>query len=168
MKLLLQYGADVNVGFVGNDHNNSTEIGTTPLMESIGCGIEKTKALVDGGANINFKLPNSKKTAAIKALSIVTSTTLEEQMEYAHFLIVEKKANITDSYYISNSEKQPVNLLRNWIPELNSDGYKIKIDIVDEFENQGIDYWSTEIPESVYAIFKKKYPDNWQELIEKY
>ena len=59
-------------------------------------------------------------------------------------------------------------MLRNWIPELNSDGYKIKIDIVDEFENQGIDYWSTEIPESVYVIFKKKYPDNWQELIEKY
>lgn len=168
VKLLLKYCADTNIGFIGNDHNNSTEIGTTPLINSIGCGIEKTKALVEGGADVNFQLNISKRTAAIKALSIVTTTTLEAQMEYAYYLIVEKKACVNENYYNSNGEKKPIDLLRNWIPTFDSNGYKMKMEIVDEFKNQGVDYWSTQIPKEIYTIFQKKYPEKWQEMINKY
>ncbi len=54
MKLFSEYGAYPDIGFVGNDHNNSTEIGETPLMRSIGCGIKKTKALVETVFRIRF------------------------------------------------------------------------------------------------------------------
>lgn len=53
VKLLLEYGADPNIGYVGGRSPYTSEIGTTPLMNSIGCGIEKTKALVEASANIN-------------------------------------------------------------------------------------------------------------------
>ncbi|NLW48968.1 MAG: ankyrin repeat domain-containing protein, partial [Firmicutes bacterium] len=53
VKLLLHYGADPNKTYTGFNiprTNSVTEVGTSPLMQSIGCGIEKTKALVEAGA----------------------------------------------------------------------------------------------------------------------
>jgi len=55
VELLLHYGADPNINFVGDGRSNVLEIGTSPLMASIGTGIEKTRALVAGGADINHK-----------------------------------------------------------------------------------------------------------------
>lgn len=178
VKLLLEYGADPNIGFIGNDHNNSDEIGTTPLMASIGCGIEKTKALVEVGADINYRLPSGK-TASIMALDMGGPNTTFEAMLYAHYLIVEKGAKVTEPYsaflgYSSTidtsdtSRRYPVEILRNWIPRLDSEGYKIKMEIVEEFARQGADYWTTEIPKSRLEQIQKLYPDTWQEFIEKY
>ena len=41
VKLLLEHGADPNICFEGCDKDNITVVGTSPLMESIGCGLEK-------------------------------------------------------------------------------------------------------------------------------
>ncbi|MPM48009.1 hypothetical protein SDC9_94730 [bioreactor metagenome] len=90
VKLLLEYGADPEIGFVGNDHNNATEIGETPLMMSIGCGLEKTKALVEAGADINAKT-KTQTTAAIKALLRGSGNMSPSEREYAYYLIVEKR-----------------------------------------------------------------------------
>lgn len=180
VKLLLKYGADPNIGFVGNDHNNSTEIGTTPLIKSIGCGIEKTKALVEAGANIDYKLPSGK-TAAIKALSIATgartkvSTELEVS-EAAYYLIVEKQAKISEPYSILIANTDPIDVpthypvmyLRSWIFKLDSEGYKRKMEIVGEFARQGVDYWTTEIPKNQLEQIKKLYPSTWEEYIKRY
>jgi ankyrin repeat protein len=104
VKLLLEYNADSSIGFVGNERNNTPEIGLTPLIRSIGCGIDKTKALVEAGADINQKT-QSGDTAAIQALSVMRGarnsiSTEVEVIAYAHYLIAEKKAEITDSYSI--------------------------------------------------------------------
>ncbi len=180
VKLLLEYGADPNIGFVGNDHNNSTEIGTTPLMRSIGNGIEKTKALVEGGADIDFCLPSGM-TAAILALRNASGArkmvSIElEVSETAYYLIVEKKAMITEPYSIQivitdpleEPTYYPVDLLRSWLFKLDMDGYKRKMEIVEEFYRQGVDYWATEVPARQLEQIKKLYPNTWAEYIKRY
>ncbi len=99
VKLLLKYNADPNINYGGDSIN---EPGTSPLMNSIGCGIEKIKALVEAGADINYKT-ESGRTAAIEALRTGQNATLEA-LEYAHYLIVEKKAKVSDSYFAQKSE----------------------------------------------------------------
>lgn len=163
VKLLLSYGANPNIHYVGN--NPIVEKGTSPLIYSIGYGIDKTKALLDNGAEIDYKTPSGM-TAAIKSLEIGGPNATIDAMRYAYYLIVEKKANIKDRYYIlglkdkygnpdPNNVNYPVDLLRNWMPKLDSEEYKLKMDIVEEFENQGINYWETEIPQELLEQIKK-------------
>lgn len=173
VKLLLRYGADPNKYYTGIPGEKTfIEVGTSPLMESIGCGIEKTKALVEAGADINYKT-ESGLTAAITALN------MQGYFEYAHYLIVEKKANVTEPFCIYLPLKfidpalltklfYPVDLLRDWVFDLDSKEYKIKMEVVDEFARQGVNYWSTKIPESKLEQIKKLYPNNWVEYSRKY
>ena len=175
VKLLLKYGADPNIGFVGSDHNNIYEVGTTPLMNSIGCGIEKTKALVEGGADINFQLQESKETAAIVAINHVWTNTLDSEMIYAYYLIVEQKADISQAHYYGKNifgetiVHSPVADLRRWTPDdLESEGYQMKMAIVKEFQNNGYDYWATDVPQDIIKQYQELLPDTWKEYIENY
>lgn len=138
-------------------------------MESIGYGIDKTKALVEGGANINARTPTGK-TAAIAALSWAGGQ-IDAAEEYAHYLIAEKHADVTKPWLPMPGPQhriEPVTLLRDWTPDLDSEGYRMKMDIVKEFARQGVDYWKTEIPEDVVKQMKERYPDTWQEYLKKY
>ncbi len=179
VKLLLRYGADLNknyVGFSGKGVRPRSEPGTSPLMNSIMCGIEKTKALVEGGADINYKT-KSGHTAAIEALGTGTNATLEA-MQYAYYLIVEKKAKVNEPYYRSehiimrgqnpNDQFYPVDILRNWVYDLDSKEYKIKMEIVAEFARQGVNYWDAKINKFTLAGIKKRYPKTWEEYLKKY
>jgi hypothetical protein len=174
VKLLLRYGADPNKTYTGFNiprTNSVTEVGTSPLMQSIGCGIGKTKALVEAGADINYKT-KSGRTAAIVAL------LFKWVPEYAHYLIVEKKARVNEPYYRSentmmpgdnpNDKFYPVNILRNWVYDLGSKEHQIKMEIVEEFARQGVNYWETKINKHTLEHIKKRYPDTWEEYIKKY
>lgn len=171
VKLLLKHKANPNLCYLGYrspTRNSVTEIGTSPLMNSIGCGIEKTKFLVDSGVDINYKNYIGT-TAAIAALSA------RNYPEYAYYLIVEKKAKVTDSYYsrfedVDPKKKfYPVDLLRDWVFELDSEEYKIKMDILKEFERQGVtNYRNIEIPKYTLIHIKKRFPDTWQNYIKRY
>lgn len=178
VKLLLRYGANPNIYFTGGDPlNNGTEIDTSPLMESIPCGIEKTKALVEAGADINHKTQNGE-TAATKALLMGGGNVTQDMVDYARYLIVEKKAIVNEPYvrgqlystrYDNPNDKfYPVDLLRGWIYPLDSPAYKAKMEIVVEFKRQGVDYWSTSIPTNALEKIKYIYPDTWQEYVKKY
>lgn len=128
VNLLLRYSADPNKNYIGTD-NTIIEPGFSPLMNSIGNGIEKTKALVDAGADVNYKTPKGR-TAAIESL------IFPMDIEYAYYLIVTKKAKITEpcqNFY-------PVDLLRKLKFKIDSKGYKLKLDIIDEFKQQGVNY----------------------------
>ncbi|NLY75355.1 MAG: ankyrin repeat domain-containing protein [Firmicutes bacterium] len=176
VKLLLKYGADPNKPYAGfniPESKSLTEPGTSPLMQSIGCGIEKMKALVEAGADINYKT-KSGNTAAITALNAGGPNATLEALQYAYYLIVEKKAKVIDHYYgrLSYSDPTrkfyPVDLLRYWIYPLDSEEYKIKLKIIEEFARQGVNYWETEINNRTLEIIKKRYPDTWEEYIKKY
>ena len=188
VKLLLEHGADPNLHFTtgveyfllpdGNKDPYGMETGTSPLINSILCGIEKTKALVEAGADINNQT-ESGETAAIKALDAGWGAVTIELRQYAHYLIVEKKAIVTEPYYTSRylslqfhdgevKEYYPVNILRKWVCSLDSEDYKLKMEIVDEFARQGVDYWATEIPQKELKEIKYRYPDTWEEYIKVY
>lgn len=170
VKLLLNYGADPNKTYTATE-NNSMDRGESPLMNSIGCGIEKTKALVEGGADINYKQENGY-TAAVSALGSFAGP------EYAYYLVVEKKAKVNEPYVRSeemtmrgddpDEKLYPVDGLRQWVFDLNSEEYKMKMEIVAECERQGADYWSTPVPRNRLSQIKKLYPDSWEEYIKKY
>lgn len=171
VQLLLRYGADTNRNYIGKEIDGIKSIikpGTSPLMHSISSGIEKTKALVEAGADINYKNENGI-TAAIQAL-------YGNNPQYAHYLIVEKKAKVSESYYRRksygnqdpNEKLYPIDLLRYWVFDLDSKEYKMKMDIVEEFARQGVDYWSTEILDDILQQIKKLYPNIWEEYIKKY
>ena len=137
-------------------------------MNSIPCGIEKTKALVEAGANINYKTKRGN-TAAMEAL-------YGNAPEYAYYLIVEKKAKVSEPYYRRanygnldpNEKLYPVSLLRYWVFDLDSEEYKMKMGIVEEFARQGVNYWDTKIHNDKLEQIKKLYPDTWEEYIKKY
>lgn len=179
VKLLLSYGADPNICYTGFNipgEKSMIETGTSPLMNSIGCGIEKTKALVEAGADINYKT-KSGNTAAIEALLTGGNRTLE-YLQYAYYLIVEKKAKVNEPYYRGehmtlpgqnpNDKFYPVDILRDWVYDLDSKEHQIKMEIVEEFARQGVNYWETKIDNFTLGIIKKRYPDTWEEYIKKY
>lgn len=186
VNLLLSYNADPNINYIGlepiyDDNGKVTykggDLGISPLINSIGCGIEKTKALVEGGADINHKTDTGI-TAAVRALTAGGGSVLLERREYAYYLIVEKNADVTQPYKYGKSVTlgedeeddfhYPINLLRHWVVDLDSYDYEIKMAIVEEFERQGINYWETEIDKYTLELIKRSYPDTWQEYIKKY
>jgi hypothetical protein len=171
VRLLLKYAANPNIPYLGNKKEGVTdpiESGTSPLMHAVSRSLEKTKVLVEGGADINYKT-ETHQTAAIMALMM-------QKLDAAYYLIVEKKASVSDPFYfyefgsdtIANKTYRPVDLLRNWIYDLDSEEYKTKMAIVEEFERQGQDYRSSYIPESTIRRIKKLFPDNWKDYLEKY
>lgn len=174
VKLLLSFGADPNMIHYHESEKYIGEPGFSPLMKSIRCGIEKTKALVEAGADINYKT-ESGRTAAIIALRAGKNAT-PSGTEYAYYLIAEKKAKVSEPYYRGtgfgygdpNEKFFPVTILRRWVYDLDSEKYKMKMEIVEEFARQGVNYWETKIPDDTLQQIKKLYPDTWEEYIKKY
>ncbi len=44
----------------------------------------------------------------------------------------------------------------------------MKMEIVEEFARQGVNYWDTEIPSERLEQIKNIYPDTWEEYLKKY
>ncbi|MBP5402884.1 MAG: ankyrin repeat domain-containing protein [Treponema sp.] len=177
MKLLVEHGADPDLGIKPAGKSLQAE-GATPLMQlptmhipSQKTNMEKAEYLIETGkADIN-KSDIDGNTAANEALQV-------QDVKMAEYFIVNLKADVTKPYYSPDSvvlkgeEKSmhyPVNLLRNWwIYPLDSEEYKIKMEIVKEFERQGVDYSATPIPDWVLEKIKRQYPDTWEEYIKVY
>lgn len=191
---LLDYGADSEICFdCYHNYPDMTirSISYTPLMNSINnykivsflklleekkesknqqnieSSIAITKVLVEkGNVDINRKTELNV-SAAILAL-------FYQEIEKAHYLIAEKHAIITEAFYLSeesltqNKETYPVTLLRQMIYPLESESYKLKMEIVEEFKKQGVDYWAEPIPENIQFIIKNLYPNSWEDFLQKY
>lgn len=176
-KLLLDYNADPNIVYNSSEKYRKTNYISykkSPLMFSVGPGsnIEITKLLVEHGAMINYKTEVGE-TAAIKALSF-------KDVNAAYYLIVEKKAKVNEPYYFydisndtlieRNRPLYPIDLLLDWVFELESDKYLKKMDIVQEFNKQGVNYYGRkkDIGEDRLYQIKTLYPNNWKNYLNKY
>jgi predicted regulator of amino acid metabolism with ACT domain len=175
VKILLDYKADPNINYCSPRIEGQTdplECGTSPLIHSVSRGLEKTKLLVNAGADINYKT-KSGNTAAYEAL-------LMKDVGTAHFLIVEHKAKIAEpvySYSLNHADTidtskphYPVDLLLDWIFELNSVEYQKKRKIIAEFNRQGVDYENRKknISNLILRRIKKMHPNDWEEYIKEY
>ncbi len=172
---LLDYGADTELLYSYQSISNLRPVPLTPLMMSIKnslsmsptdpfysllpdtksgetllerrrnyVSLEKTKMLVEkGNADVNHKTKYGI-TAAILALYY-------GEIEKAHYLIVQHKANVTDDFflteenYIDGIPTKPLELLRKLDFPENSIEYKLKLEIIEEFKNQGVDYYAQSV-----------------------
>jgi hypothetical protein len=161
MKLLAEYGADPELCARAVNDKFSTD-GETPLMQLPSIyvseqksNLEKAKFMVEVlKANVNAKDKNGR-TAAIEALHV-------QDARMAHYFIVELKADVVEPCYFPDFVKpegeekrqfMPVSILRDWwnYPS-DSKEYKIKLEIIKEFERQGVDYNAVE----AFSSFKSK------------
>lgn len=175
VKLLLDNGANPNQNYcspVIKGQTDPIECGTSPLMHSVSRGFEKTQLLVEAGANINYKTKLGV-TASIIAL-------MNKDVSSAYYLIKERSAKVSEPYYyysltneaIIEKDKPhyPVGLLLDWVYEIGSKEYIKKMEIVKEFQRQGIDYSKVKehIGNLIMRRIKKLHPNDWQEYLEKY
>ena len=169
--LLLRFNADINLNY--NCNNNSSEEtnvienGTSPLIYSIIMrnSLKTISLLVENGANINY-CTESKISPSIMAL-------MTKDIYVVHYLICSKNAQVPTkfkSHYIDNKEIITANILLNLFYELDSPEYKLKMDIVNELRKQDIDYDEAKknIPDRIIKTIQQRYPDTWEEYIEKY
>jgi ankyrin repeat protein len=122
VKLLVENGADVNL-----THDSMW----TPLAASlVSYDIEMAKYLIDHGADFN-NLKFWTKTVALD----------------------ENKRPIRNSYgdpiMINRTELNILDLLRTHQFSLDSEEYKIKMEVVRFLQIRGLDYWKYPIPEDV-------------------
>jgi hypothetical protein len=175
VKLLLDYKADPNINYCSPKIDGQTdpiECGTSPLMHSISRGFEKVKLLVKAGAIINYKT-KSGNTAAYQAL-------LMKDVNTSYFLIVEKKASITEpvySYSLNDADTidiskphYPVDLLLDWDFEIGSEAHNKKMIIVKEFQRQGVNYSERKknISKRMLYNIKENHPTDWEKYITEY
>jgi hypothetical protein len=156
LKLLIKYNGQVDkITF-----NKANNLPVTPIYYAVTTSLEYTKILIESGVDVNFKIANY--------CSILESAITQEKVDVVYYLIVEKGAN-TNLYCTNSNGKYPlVQLLRKWIFPLNSNEYKLKMAIVDVFNRNGQNYFSTKIPVKSLRNIKRKYPNNWQKYLEQY
>jgi len=169
VNLLLGHQADPNIVYAGTKESNLIDDGTSPLIHAASRSFAKGKAPVDGGADVNY-MTDRGWTAANQAL-------LAGDVQTAHYLIVDRKANVSQPYYYYHTgsdsinyqdTRYPVELLREWIFDLDSEDYKLKMEIVDEFSRQGSNYWKTTPSVRTVDRIKKLYPDTWEDYLSRY
>jgi ankyrin repeat protein len=173
LKILLDYGADPNFIYCPTNKEKTDAANCEEkslLMHAVSRGTEKVKLLVDAGADINYK-SNLGKTAAQYALMLNDVST-------AHYLIFEKNATVINPFYFYepgsytkinlSKPNLPITLLEDWLLDIDSREYHLKMQIVDVFKSQGQDYWSLKKHPKTIERIKKIYPNNWEYYLDKY
>ena len=157
LRMILQYGGDPNSQTFRIQNEREDYGGKTPLTKASGVCLEKVKLLVDAGADIDYISENSSNNPLRGAL-------LRKKVDIVKYLLIEKKANYHNaetSITIQGDTITVLKRLRDWTFPLDSEEYKIKMEIVEYMKEQGEDYWSYPIPKDI----QKRYP---QEYLDKY
>ncbi|MCR5437334.1 MAG: hypothetical protein K6E97_09760 [Treponema sp.] len=180
VELLIDYGANPELGVITpmiysdieTEFDQSEE---TPLMIlSQFPNFIDVKKKIDvlikkGHADLNYKIRTG--------FTAVTASLLDkDSIETAYYLICKLHADVNTEFYDNEyqlmneplKKRSPVQLLRQLLYPLDSEEYKLKQEIIEEFKNQGVDYYSEPVPQSVIDFAKQKYPDSWEDFLERY
>lgn len=156
VKLLLQYGGDPNAiaqpktGAVENVQQLKT-----PLIAAAGSNLESVKLLVEAGADINYS-NEQYQSALYEAYTF-------NRIDVIRYLIIEKGADFKRPLMqtIKGESLYLTDLLRNMTFKLESDSYKIKMEVVEYLKEQGMNYWETPIPKHLYNVHPKEYLEKY-------
>jgi ankyrin repeat protein len=158
LKLILEYGGGPNFAtFIRRDKTGWRAGGETPLTIASTACLEKVKLLVDAGADINYVNEYGGGNPLKEAL-------LMHKTDIVKYLLIEKKADYRNAEKITNIHGDTITIsfqLRLWKFPLNSEDYKIKMEIVEYLKEQGVDYRSSPIPESVLERYPQEYLDKY-------
>ena len=158
LRMLLQYGGNPNaVSSLKYNENGGRYGSKTPLTEASGVCLEKVKLLVEAGANIDYVNETGIQNPLARSL-------LRKKTDIAKYLLIEKKANYHNAEKWITSQGDTItvlNYLRDWTFPLDSEEYKIKMEIVEYMKEQGEDYWSYPIPKDIQKRHPQEYLDQY-------
>ncbi len=157
---LLEIGANPNDIEVGErKEGNSTRY--TPLRGAAEKGdLESVRLLIQYGATVNFYDEYGSCAlgkSLLRAYYDVSLLLLEHGADYTKPL----SKGIDGPLYI-------IDLLRGDLTELNTTKHFYKEKVIEFLKEHNIDYRKSPIPTYTLERIKKRYPDTWQEYIEKY
>ena len=158
LKLMLKYGGDPNsVNFIKLNKKGGEFGGHTPLTRASGACLEKVKLLVDAGADINFVNEYGGGNPLREALVM-------QRANIVRYLLIEKKADFRKEEKVTTIYGDIIRIvfsLRGWTFPLDSEDYKIKMEIVEYLKEQGVDYRSSPIPTDIRMRFPQEYLDRY-------
>lgn len=167
LEILLRYGGDPNAletePVKENERGRTNAINTASSYGYIR-NLEKTRLLVEAGADINYSSDSSAHTDVPLALALIHQNMdvvlylLENGADYQKVMI--KDVNGRNIFILET--------LRKRIFDLDSKDYQYKMKIIEFLKTKGLDYDKEPIPDFVLKDIKKRYPDSWEEYVKKY
>jgi ankyrin repeat protein len=156
VKLLLKHGGDPNAiakpkpGAVENVQQLKT-----PLIAAAGSNLESVKRLVEAGADINYS-NEQYQSALYEAYTF-------NRIDVIRYLIIEKGTDFKRPLMqtIKGESLYLTDLLRNMTFKLESDSYKVKMEVVEYLKERGMNYWETPIPKRYYDLYPKEYLEKY-------
>jgi len=160
VKLLLKHGGNPNAIA---DVDQPQRI-RTPLIAAASNRLESVKLLIEAGADPNY-IHRSKRgnIGGENIQSALIAAFDGEKIDVVNYLI----NNIGVDYnYVFNTtlEGKPLTILtylRDMPYPLDSEGYKIKMEVVQYLKEKGLDYWKEPIPERYYKNYDKEYLEKY-------
>lgn len=151
LKLVLKYGGDPN------NYVSDTVVAfcPTPLIAASRLRLESVKILLECGADVNFMSNNG--------LSALYASVISKRADVVYYLLTQCDVEFNKSLLttIDGNELFITNLMRSWTFELNTEHYETKMKIVEFLIENGLDYWSTEIPARYYDLYPQEYLNNY-------
>jgi len=155
LKLILDYGGSPNQVCKGKHPDNIHTI-KTPLMEAVSCCLYKTQLLVERGADVNFG-------NGFQSVLFSAAHGGKDRELILKYLLIEKDADFKNKYAftISGDTLRLTDLLRSWVEPLNSEEYRVKMEIVEFLQQNGMNYWETAVPKHLFANYPNEYLDKY-------
>lgn len=155
LKMLLEYGANPNDIELGKRRDNNLSR-NTPLIVSSKCCLKKVELLIQAGANINY-VNEFNQSALYSALNgyedkaLIVKYLLNNGADYN--MVFKKDINGKDINILTK--------LRKWTYKLDSENYKIKMEIVQFLKKNGLNYRETEIPKKYFSKYSSDYLEKY-------
>lgn len=174
LHILLRHGANASDIEIGERKTGNTTRNTPLIVASRNGNLDLVKMLIDKGANINFV--NEYDQSALSECVIV------ERYKVAYYLL-QKGADYKRpifyrlDYSIPSEQQDPkekgmpmylANVLREDFFDLDSEEFKLKMELVAFMKTKGIDYRATPVPEYIKKKAQETYPKTWQDYLDKY